>query len=745
MSSWRAGSRLEFAGLKLPLSKTHAVGLLGWCSLALLALLALGGAAADSRGLWIGLPGLSLAAPAVLLVAVLAILHGAAPGAPLLGLTVFGVVLLAGRSVPGAGAFSGPPLLAVALAGVALVIAARPPALPRGLFLPLVLALHCGAAARDQLQVGPQGDEPHYLMVADSLWRDRDVALSRDYAEGRYRAFHDRPLEPHYRVRGREGEIYSVHAVGLSLLVLPAYALGGYPAVSFFMALLAALLAREVRELVRDVTADDRAAEGAGWLMALCPPLIHFAGLVFTEVPAALAIALVLRHGRRASGVGAALAWGAALAFLPWLHVRYSAFAVVLGLYVLSHRPPPRVLAALLAVGAVSALALLAYHQALYGTPDPRVVWGRRPEFALAALPLGLQGLLLDQEFGLLVYAPVFALALPGLWLLLRASPRVGAASAALLLGALVLAGSWHMWRGGWNPPARFLVPALPALGLAVAVTLRRGLGAAAALLVGWSLWTGLAGAWEPRGIHRDRDGTAPFFRAFSGAEEWTRLLPGFVLEEIPSAADRGRLAVVWALALAGAVAATLRARTRPGPGRVAAAAVAALASSGLASWLSRSRTSGRDAVRLVGRPALALPAWRLERAHEARWGPEVLDWGPVYEPHRHPSGVEVGARLPLRPGAFTVELRWDELGEGAPAGRLEVRGEGGATASVLLEPRPGGAAGPFDVPGGERAVTLALRASGPLLLKEIRVRSNPPAAARSNRHEGDVDAPGGE
>ena len=80
-------------------------------------------------------------------------------------------------------------------------------------------------------------------MVADSLLRDGDLSLEQDYAAGRYRAFFiARPLAPHYRVRGRGGEIYSLHAVGLSLLLLPAYALGGYPAASFFMAPLAALL-----------------------------------------------------------------------------------------------------------------------------------------------------------------------------------------------------------------------------------------------------------------------------------------------------------------------------------------------------------------------------------------------------------------------------------------------------------------------------------------------------------------------
>src|SRR4029079_6260941 len=95
-----------------------------------------------------------------------------------------------------------------------------------------VTVLYLPVAGRVQHQVGPQGDEPHYLMVADSLWHDHDLAVERDYAEGRYEAFFHGPLAPHYRVRGIGGVIYSLHAVGLSLLLLPAYAVGGYPLAS---------------------------------------------------------------------------------------------------------------------------------------------------------------------------------------------------------------------------------------------------------------------------------------------------------------------------------------------------------------------------------------------------------------------------------------------------------------------------------------------------------------------------------
>ena len=58
----------------------------------------------------------------------------------------------------------------------------------------------------------------------------------------------------------------------------------------------------------------------------------------------------------------------------------------------------------------LSAAAVAIYHWTLYGFFDPRLVYGRRPEFSAGTLLEGVPGLMLDQEFGLLVYAPFLAL-----------------------------------------------------------------------------------------------------------------------------------------------------------------------------------------------------------------------------------------------------------------------------------------------------------------------------------------------
>src|SRR5258705_745308 len=303
------------------------------------------------------------------------------------------------------------------------MLAEAPPRWASAAFLPVIALVYGLAAAHVQAQVGPQGDEPHYLMVADSLLRDHDLSLERDCAEVRYRDFHPEPLAPHYRVRGRDGAIYSLHAVGLSLIVLPAYAAASYPGASFFMALLAVWLALEIRALLRVSIGDG--ADGVAWIMALSPPLLHYAGLIFTEVPAALVVALALRHGRAPTSPRTALAMGAGLAFLPWLNVRYAILTVALLAFVLAARPAARVALAWVGPSIASAAALASFHFHLYGFFDPRRVYGRRPELTLGLLPSGLPGLLFDQEFGLLAYAPVFALAVPGLLALARHSRRL--------------------------------------------------------------------------------------------------------------------------------------------------------------------------------------------------------------------------------------------------------------------------------------------------------------------------------
>jgi hypothetical protein len=183
--------------------------LLGALGLAGATLLVAGGAAARPGGVWLGWASLSSAS--IVIVAVAALLAGKKTREGLVwcaGLLVPLLLLVAGVPAAGVRAVSGPVLLVLVFAATAIVVTRAGWRPGRVAFLPLAFLVLVVAAGRSQVRVGPQGDEPHYLMVAESLLRDGDLDLERDYAEGRFALFHDAPLLPHYRVRGKHGEIY---------------------------------------------------------------------------------------------------------------------------------------------------------------------------------------------------------------------------------------------------------------------------------------------------------------------------------------------------------------------------------------------------------------------------------------------------------------------------------------------------------------------------------------------------------
>ena len=181
----------------------------------------------------------------------------------------------------------------------------------------------------------------------------------------------------------------------------------------------------------------------------------------------------------------------------------------------------------------------------LYGFFDPRRVYGRRPEFSLAPCPRGCRGCCSTRSSGSSSTRPSSRCAVPGLVAALAPRSRVGrsrpprSSSSSLSPPAPGTCGA-----AASTLPARFLVPVVPALALCVAAALagglRRGSGAPRGLERLWPVSAGAcrAAARPPR----PRRHRAALPRR-SGAEEWTRLLPGYVLAD---GAGPHRLALVW-------------------------------------------------------------------------------------------------------------------------------------------------------------------------------------------------------
>jgi hypothetical protein len=410
--------------------------------------------------------------------------------------------------------------------------------------------------------VEPSGDEIDYLMMAQSVWREGDVDLRDNFARGdhlEYLGGYDRMPGGARRADGRS---YPTHSAGLSVLLAPAYALGGRRACVVVLALVAAGLGLLVRDLARRSGADEASALAA-WAAAVGPPVLYYTAFLYTEVPAAFAIVLALHLLLCSPGPWAAAAAAIALSALPWLHVRLALVAAALGAWaVLRLRGRPRL--AFLLTAAATASAYLGYQYAVFASLSPWARYGgRMPGPVQRSTPLRtLVGLFVDGAYGLLPYAPVFLLALAGLPLLLRRRADRWALS-LVFAAALVPVLNWRNW-WGFSPPARFVVPLVPVLALAVAARLAaapgRGLARWRAGLVAAGLALALLMFAEPRAMRMVNGRLEPprVFELLAGDVSLSRYLPfpssraGSTAPPWEPPASEARVMAVWVVALAG-------------------------------------------------------------------------------------------------------------------------------------------------------------------------------------------------
>lgn len=314
------------------------------------------------------------------------------------------------------------------------------------------------------------GDEPHYLVIADGLVRDASFDVTQAYARefAKHRIF-PAGLAPADAVPGASNThglpgpngLFSGHNIGLPLLMALPFKLGGTLGSKLLMILLSGWGVVLAWKISRHYGASSKLATLAVVALTTGLPMLPAANQIYPDLLAGLIclsglywLATPEYRRRPLTTLGYALA----VAFLPWLQIKFSAAALILVLAAgwLSIQQRRGALQTLLwpLLFGISILLLASYNHYAYGKMSGPYQ-SDALEISANALMV-LVGLLVDQNQGMLMQNPMLVLGAMFLLPLARREPKLMLTWLLVFLALLVPNAMHPNWYGGGSFSGRF-------------------------------------------------------------------------------------------------------------------------------------------------------------------------------------------------------------------------------------------------------------------------------------------------
>lgn len=317
---------------------------------------------------------------------------------------------------------------------------------------------------------GVTGDEPHYLIMANGLAQHGTLEQTVAYKSAleppeRAKAFGQPPgTKPDasfvHSVAGPHGQ-FNVHNIGLPLLLAIPFTIGGMVGAKLFMMLFGALIIVFAWKFSALFSTNQRHRWLAVCATCIGMPLLPAANQIYPDLMAGALAMMGLywfstTQDKRSMPVE--LLFAAAVAYLPWLQIKFGPACGVILLAVMSKifaesRDIKRI-ARIVAVAGLSCLTLMAYNSYAFGKASGPYLQG-----ALDASPASLMvflGLFMDQNQGFLLQNPVFLIGLLGMGWLYRTRRPLALLSGFLFLSMILLNALHPNWYGGWSFSGRF-------------------------------------------------------------------------------------------------------------------------------------------------------------------------------------------------------------------------------------------------------------------------------------------------
>lgn len=316
------------------------------------------------------------------------------------------------------------------------------------------------------------GDEPHYLLVAHSIFYDHDIDLYNNYRYREYSRFF--PLVfvyPHIKETSKI-KMASSHGIMLPLLLAPAYGLMGKAGAIFMMTIIMSIIVMLLARLLEVYKLTSKRNLFIMFTVFFAPPLSYYSFSLYPEPFALMAILLYLNFFQRPDLKGKSyLLYILMLICLP--HFHYKFFVIVFLFYIFRQKK-------LFQKGwffnffmefAVPILSFLMVYGILMG--EPAFYFNVLPKgmFSITTFLTSSWGLLLEREYGLFPWAfyLVFMIfSLPYLYKKRHINPNF---VVLLFLGITGISAFFSNWNDG-SPKGRFFVLILPLLILSLTYVL---------------------------------------------------------------------------------------------------------------------------------------------------------------------------------------------------------------------------------------------------------------------------------
>ena len=348
-------------------------------------------------------------------------------------------------------------------------------------FLLIILVFNKRGYLSDKSFIG--GDEPNYIMMVDSLVRDGDFNLKNDYTEVRSEGYYGLKLFPHLSPvidYEKSDNWYSIHTIGLPLIMYLPYKLGGVIGARLILIILQ-LAAVVVFYYVLKRFLNDKKRVFIGLLLLIsCSIFWQNFGGIFPDILLALFLGLsILLFGKRGILLNIILNLLLVLSVITHSKAIPLLVPIVIAhyLYLVSEMGVRKVLAMYWSCFAISAVLLGLYGRFLfinYGVVLPSQLYGKNGQLFRANMLYNFMAILFDRVKGILIYFPILIVSGPYLYRFYidlksnilkaynnrRVEPEsylfVGLAIGMLLLFFTQL--GFDDWSGSFSPNGRYML-----------------------------------------------------------------------------------------------------------------------------------------------------------------------------------------------------------------------------------------------------------------------------------------------